>query len=154
MSFRVTPIPPDLAGEARRTLRSPGFGHPIQVSVASAKGYGPCRSCLCRTKAGERRLLLNHNPYPEPEQVPVVGPIFIHEANCEPFHGEGFPEDLRGLPLALRGHFGDGSAILNQRLEGRDPVSAIEAMFQDPRVAFIALQNTEASCFIARIERA
>lgn len=153
MSFRVTPIPPDIAQEARRTLRSPGFG-PIQVSVAGATGYGPCRSCLRRTKEGERRLLMNHNPYPEPEQVPVVGPIFIHQDPCESFEGAGFPEELLGLPMALRGHLQDGSAILNQRLDGLDPEAAIEAMFQDPRIAFIALQNTEASCFIARVERA
>lgn len=153
MSFRVTPISPDIAEEARRTLRSPGFG-PIQVSVASATGYGPCRSCLRRTKEGERRLLMNHNPYPEPAQVPVVGPIFIHQDPCESFQGAGFPEDLVGLPMALRGHFQDGSTILNRRLDGRDPAAAIEAMFQDPRIAFIAIQNTEASCFIARVERA
>jgi len=153
MNYRVTPIPQDIADEARRTLRSPGFG-PIPVSVASASGYGPCRSCLRRTKEGERRLLMNYNPYPESEQVPVVGPIFIHQDHCESFRGAGFPEELLGLPMALRGHFQDGSTILNQRLEGQDPQAAIEAMFQNPRVAFIAIQNTEASCFIARIERA
>lgn len=153
MSFQVTPIPPDLAEEARRTRRSPGFGHPIHMSVASPAGYGPCRSCLRRTREGERRLLLSYNPYPEPEQVPVVGPIFIHEDRCESFTGSGFPEELRGLPMALRGHLKDGSAILNRKLEGQDPEAAIEAMFQDPSIGFIAIQNLEAACFIARVER-
>jgi hypothetical protein len=154
MSFQVIPIPARVAEEARRTGRSPGFGHPVRVSVASPAGYGPCRSCLCRTREGERRLFLSYNPYPEPEQVPVVGPIFIHEASCEPFHGPGFPPELRGLPMALRGHYSDGSTILNRRLEGEEPEAAIEALFQDPRIAFIAIQNTEAACFIARVERA
>jgi hypothetical protein len=154
MSFRVTPIPPALADEARRTRRSPGFGHAIHTHVASANGYGPCRSCLRRTHEGEARLLLSYNPYPDPEQVPVVGPIFIHEVTCVPFSGPGFPEELRGLPMVLRGHFGDGSTIVNRRLEGAEPEAAIEALFQDPRIAFIAIQNLEAACFIARVERA
>ena len=96
---------------------------------------------------------MSYNPYPEPEQVPVGGPIFIHEDSCEPFDGPGFPEELRGLPMALRGHFKDGSTIINQKLEDQDPEAAIEAMFQNPRIAFIAIQNTEAACFIARVER-
>ncbi|HEX7670125.1 MAG TPA: DUF1203 domain-containing protein [Polyangiaceae bacterium] len=154
MSFRVIPIPSELADEARRTLLSPGFGHPVRVSIASPKGYGPCRSCLRRTREGERRLFVSYNPYPEPEQVPVVGPIFIHEDSCESFNGAGFPEELRGLPMALRGHYEDGTTIVNQKLEGQDPEAAIEAMFQNPRIAFIAIQNTEASCFIARVVRA
>ncbi len=154
MSFRVVPIPDVVAEEARRTRLSPGFGHLVQVRVAGPEGYGPCRACLRRTREGERRLLLSYNPYPEPEQVPVVGPVFIHEAPCEPFRGPGFPEDLRGLPMALRGHFADGSAIVNVRLGDPSPEAVIEALFQDPRIAFLAVQNLEAACFIARIERA
>jgi hypothetical protein len=55
--------------------------------------------------------------------------------------------------MVLRGHLKDGSAILNRKLEGQDPEAAIEAMFQDPRIGFIAIQNLEAACFIARVER-
>jgi hypothetical protein len=153
MSFRVIPIPPAMAEEARRTLRAPGHSHPVQASVASASGYGPCRSCLCRTREGERRLLLTYNPYREPEEVGVVGPIFIHEAPCVPFEGPGFPEELRGLPMVLRGHFRDGAGLVNRKLGQEDPEEAIRAMFEDPRIAFLAIQNAEAGCFIARVER-
>lgn len=153
MSFRVTPIPSSIAEEARRTGRAPGYGHPVQISVASASGYGPCRSCLRRTKEGERRLLLNYNPYREPEEVRVVGPIFIHEGSCQPFVGAGFPEELRGLPMVLRGHLKGGAGIVNQKLLGEVPEDAIEAMFQDANIAFISIQNAEAGCFIARVER-
>lgn len=154
MSFRVTPIPAAVAEEARRTQRSPGFGHAIQIHVASAQGYGPCRSCLRRTREGERRLFMSYNPYPEAEQVPVVGPIYIHEDACESFVGPGFPEELRGLPMALRGHYRDGSTIVNVKLGNQSPEAAIEALFQDERIAYIAIQNPEAACFIARVERA
>ena len=154
MAFKVVSIPTLLAEEARRTRLAPSFGHPVQASVASASGYGPCRHCLRRTQVGERRLLLNYNPYPEPDQVSVVGPIFIHEEPCEAFVGEGFPGELRGLPMRLQGHLRDGSGIVNRFLDSQFPEAAIENLFHDPEIGFIALRNEEAGCFIARIERA
>ena len=98
-------------------------------------------------------MLLNYNPYREPEEVGVVGPIFIHEEACQPFTGAGFPEELRGLPMVLRGHLQGGAGIVNRKLGSEDPEAAIEVMFQDPGISFIAIQNSEAGCFIARIDR-
>lgn len=154
MAFKVVPIPTSLAEEARRTGLAPGYGHPVQGSTASASGYGPCRHCLRRTQEGEVRLLLNYNPYPEPDQVSVVGPIFIHEERCEAYLGEGFPDELRGLPMLLQGHRLDGSGIVNRSLDPQFPEAAIENLFHDPEIGFLALRNAEAGCFIARIERA
>lgn len=153
MAFRVIPIPTSVAVEARSTLVSPGVGLPITASVATAHGYGPCRHCLCRTREGERRLLLIYNPYQDPGETPVVGPIFIHDASCEAFSIAGFPEELRGIPMVLRGHLQNGEGVVVRHLHGQEPESAIEAVFTDPRIAFIAIQNLEAGCFIARVER-
>ena len=55
--------------------------------------------------------------------------------------------------MVLRGHLKGGAGIVNRKLLGEVPEDAIEAMFQDPNIAFIAIQNAEASCFIARVER-
>ena len=153
MSFQVVPMPTAIAEQARRTGKAPGYGHPVQASTASAGGYGPCRSCLRRTREGERRLLLSYNPYPEPGQVPVVGPVFIHEQPCAPFAGPGFPEELRGLPMVLQGHLKGAAGLVNRRLEGALPEAAIEAMLADPQIEFLTLRNAEAGCFIARVER-
>ncbi|MBI4912540.1 MAG: DUF1203 domain-containing protein [Acidobacteria bacterium] len=153
MGFKVVPIPNEIAQEARLSRRAPGFGHPIRAHTTPADGYGPCRSCLRRTREGEHRLLMSYNPYPEPEQVPVVGPIFIHESMCAAYRESGFPEEIRELPMALRGHYADGSLILNVKLGKRSPEEVIEELFGDPKIAFIAIQNLEACCFIARIER-
>jgi len=154
MSFRVTPISTSLAQEARETGRAPGYGHAVQASVASASGYGPCRHCLRRTQEGERRLLLTFNPYPEPEEISVVGPIFIHEETCDAYAGNGFPEELKGLPMVLQGHLREGAGLVNQRIDVHHPEAGIARLFADPRIAFITLRNQEAGCFIARIERA
>ena len=153
MSFRVVPMPTAIAEEARRTGRAPGYGHPVLASAAPAGGYGPCRACLRRTREGERRLLVNYNPYPEPGQVPVVGPVFIHEEACAPFAGAGFPEELRGLPLVLQGHLRGAAGLVNRRLGDGNPEAAIEAMLGDPEIEFLTLRNAEAGCFIARVQR-
>jgi len=154
MAFQVIPIPDQVADEVRRTGRAPGYGHPAQNSIASASGYGPCRLCLRRTRQGEARTLFSYNPFPEPEEVSVVGPVFIHQEPCGRFAGAGFPEDLRGLPMVLRGHLRGGAGLVNRRLDGRDPDEAIETLFKDPEIAFISIQNEEAGCFIARVDRA
>lgn len=153
MSYHVVPMPTPIAEEARRTGKAPGYGHPILAGAAPAGGYGPCRSCLRRTREGERRLLMSYNPYREPGQVPVVGPVFIHEQPCAPFAGPGFPEELRGLPMVLQGHLRDAAGLVNRRLEGLDPEAEIEAMLGDPQIEFLTLRNAEAGCFIARVER-
>jgi hypothetical protein len=56
--------------------------------------------------------------------------------------------------MVSRGHLEGGTGIVNRKLAGEAPEAAIETLFQDPRIAFIAIQNAEAGCFIARVERA
>jgi len=152
MSFRVLPLPTPLVEAARRTRRAPGYGHPVVESATPAGGYGPCRHCLRRTREGEARLLLTCNPFEAPEP-PMAGPVFIHAEACEAHAGPGFPEELRGLPLVLRGHLADGSGVRIRRLGASDPVEALEALLADPAVAFVALQNAEVGCYVARVER-
>lgn len=153
MSFQVVPLPQSIADQARRTGRAPGYGHALQASVAASGDYGPCRCCLRRTREGERRLLMSYNPYTEPDEVRVVGPVFIHEERCPPFTGGGFPEELRGLPMVLQGHLRDGAGLVNRKVEPDAPEPAIEDLFRDPRIAFITIRNAEAGCFIAKVVR-
>ena len=153
MSFRVLPLPADIADQARRTGRAPGYGHPVHVGVAKADGYGPCRCCLRRTREGERRILFTYNPYPGPGEVPVAGPVFIHEERCAPYAQAGFPEELRGLPMVLEGHLRDGAGVVRRRLGGAPVEDRIEELLQDPRIAFLSIRNAEAGCFMARVVR-
>jgi hypothetical protein len=151
MRYRVLPIPTKVAEAVRRTGRAPGYGHAAQPSVAGPDGYGPCRHCLGRTREGEGRLLFNYNPYFGMNEVPVVGPIFVHEADCAAFAGDGYPEELRGLPLIAQGHLADAAGLIHAP---GDPELTIPRLFADPRIAFITLRNTEAGCFVARVVRA
>ena len=154
MNFTVTPVPPEIAESVRRDLRSPQYGHPAFVEPAS--GYGPCRTCLRTFRSiAEHRILFTFNPVRQDEGIPQPGPVFIHEAACEPFAGAGFPSDLRTIPLLLEG-LGQRSLMVKRvPIESATDIEeTIAGLFLDPSVEVIHVRNAEAGCYVARVERA
>jgi hypothetical protein len=150
-AYRVMPIPEAVSKEVRGTMRSPQYGHPAYCEVAA--GYGPCRSCLKTFREGqEKRILFTYNPFDGVEAYPEPGPIFVHAEHCTAFAGEGFPNSLRTLPLTLEAFADRRWIVRREHLEGCDPDAVIQEMLADPSVAYIHVRNTEAGCFIARIE--
>ena len=151
--FRTVPIDPNICEQARKTLKSPQYGHPVHIETAA--GYGPCRSCLKQFRIGDdQRLLFTFNPFAGLDAYPSPGPVFIHAQECEGFSAvDGFPEELRSLPLTLEA-YGDDRLILHRERPGADEIeTAIDRCFETSGVKYIHLRNTEAGCFIARIER-
>jgi hypothetical protein len=55
--------------------------------------------------------------------------------------------------MVFRGHLRGGEGLVNRRLSGQEPEAVIASLFEDPRIAFISVQNEEAACFMLRIER-
>jgi hypothetical protein len=152
-TFRVIPIPDDVAGAVRHTLRAPGYGHPAHVEVAA--GYGPCRSCL-RTfrEAAEERVLFTWNAFAGTDGYPSPGPVFIHREACAAWAEDGFPPELRALPLMLEG-YGPGRWLVAREAVADGRVEAAAGrLFADPAVAYVHVRNAEAGCYIARMERA
>lgn len=149
--YRVVPLDQQTADEVRTTLRSPEYGHPAHVEVAT--GYGPCRLCLrtFRRKA-EERVLFTYDPFPEGAALPAPGPVFVHKDACVRHEGAGFPEGLRGLQLTLEAYDATGLALRRREVAG-DPDGAIRAILSSPDVAYAHLRNTEAGCFVGRVER-
>ena len=153
MSYLVVAISDEVAHQVRTTLKSPQYGHPAHVEVAS--GYGPCRSCLQTFVEGQdERILFTYDSFTGVEGVPSPGPVFIHRAECNRFEAAGFPAKLHPLPLLLEG-YGRGSWRLSQEPVVNGDVDAIiDRLFAHPAVEYIQVRNAEAGCFMARIERA
>jgi uncharacterized protein DUF1203 len=151
--FRVVAIDPSLSEQARASLHSPQYGHPAHAEVAG--GYGPCRSCLNTFRVGEdRRLLFTYNPFAGLDAYPSPGPIFIHEEHCEPYDRySNFPPALRTLPLTFEGYGQQRWLIARERPADPGIEAAIDRIFANSAVEYIHVRNTEAGCFIARIER-
>jgi hypothetical protein len=150
--FRVVPIPATVSERVRATLLAPGYGHPAHVEVAS--GHGPCRSCLRTFREGEEeRILFTYDPFHGLDPYPQPGPVFVHREPCAPHAGAGFPPGLRGVALTLEA-FGDARwTIRREHLAGRDPEPLIRELLALPGVRYLHLRNTEAGCYVARVER-
>lgn len=152
MQYTIRGVPQHIADEVRRTGRSPGYGHPAHLEVAT--GTGPCRCCLRTFVPGvDRRLLFTYRP-PRPGSLTAPGPVFIHADHCEAFAGDGFPEGLRSLPLALeaRAH---GSRVIGFSTEQDRPVETrIQHLFTAVGAEWLQLRHAEAGCFIATIDGA
>lgn len=150
-TFRVLPISTDIVAEARRSGRSPNYGHPVYTEIAS--GTGPCRSCLRTFEVGkESRLLFTFDPFNGLDAYPSPGPVFVHQDSCDPFDGDGqFPPGLRELPLTLEGYGRGRWIIARERPAPQAIEDAIERLFQHPAVEYIHVRNTEAGCYIATV---
>ena len=66
-SYRVVAIGDRIANAVRKTLRSPGYGHPAHPEVAT--GYGPCRRCLKSFAIGDERRILFTQRLPQDRDV-------------------------------------------------------------------------------------
>lgn len=153
VSFRVVGIPDDLSRQARATLESPQYGHPAQIAVAT--GYGPCRSCLATFEKGkDERILFTYDPFAGLDPYPSPGPIFIHREECPAWDAGDFPQQLRDLPLTFEGYGAERWIVARERPADGDVEAAIERLFANPEVRYIHVRNTEAGCYIARVERA
>lgn len=154
MMYKVMPIAPETVAEVRRSMRSPQY-ESLAASASIANGYGPCRSCLRVFEQGsDRRIYFTYNSFEGRSSLPDPGPVFVHEAECRPFAGPGFPEDILELPVLLEA-FGAESVLVERLTMVPTQIEIqIAELFKDPRVNFVNLRNREAGCYIARVERA
>jgi hypothetical protein len=145
--YRISLIPRDVATEARRTRKSPGYGHPVYEDLAS--GYGPCRECLRFFRVGrDRRLLMTYDAFHGIDGHPLPGPIYIHAEPCARYPEDGgFPEWLTANPLSLLG-FGMGRRLVaEERVEGVEADPAVRSLLALPEVAYVQVRDGRAGCF-------
>lgn len=150
--LRVEGLSDEITAEVRRTLRSPGYGHPVMQEVA--QGTGPCRACFQLFHVGvEERLLFTYRPPGSEGTLGAPGPVFIHARECTRYSDDVFPATLHALPLLIeaRAH---GNRILHARhVEGASMDDAQAAMLEDPAVDYLHVRHGVAGCYIARVDR-
>jgi hypothetical protein len=152
-SYRVVAVADRVATAVRKTLRSPGYGHPTHTEVAT--GYGPCRQCLKTFVVGsDRRILFTYDPFYEKEKLPLPGPVFIHEHCCDRYPEDGgFPVDMLSHHLTLNA-YADGRRLVAQKYVSNGAVeSELQHLLQDRDVAYIHVRDTDAGCYDFSIER-
>ena len=153
-SYRVLAVGGPIANAVRKTLRSPGYGHPAHTEVAT--GHGPCRHCLRAFNIGmERRILFTYDPFYGTEKLPLPGPVFIHESDCQRYPEDGgFPVDMLSRDLTLNA-YARGRRLVAQRYVSNGGVEAeLQQLLQDSGVAYIHVRDTNAGCYDFCIESA
>lgn len=152
-SYRVVAVGNPVATAVRKTLRSPGYGHPAHADVAT--GYGPCRQCLKAFAVGsDRRILFTYDPFYGKEKLPLPGPVFIHENDCERYaEDRGFPADMLSHRLTLNAYAAGRRLVAQSYVSHGGVEPELQRLLHDRDVAYIHVRDTDAGCFDFCIER-
>jgi hypothetical protein len=152
--YRVIAMDDGIAAGVRTTRESPDYGHPAHAEVAADPA--PCRVCLARFAPGEeRRLLFTYDPFRDTVDLPLPGPVFIHEEGCPRYEpAAGFPPALRDGWLTFNAYGADRTLVARERTEGGTEVdAAIDRLLDDDAVDYIHVRSTSAGCFLCRLDR-
>jgi hypothetical protein len=106
---------------------------------------------------GQPFLVLAFRPFPSPQPYAEQGPIFLHAEPCarhEP--AKALPQMLTGARYIIRGYCSGDRIVYGsgQIVATADIPWAAEAMFEDPRIAYIHVRSAANNCYQCRIERA
>jgi len=156
-NFKIVPLSKDYAQRIRET-RQDDFGHEVIEQVAT--GSGPCRVSLKPFKKGiDRRLLLTHSPFAIDNPFNQPGPVFINADEVEEYSDiYRFPPDIKAnkksFPLSLIGYDENQMMVYTQMVGDGDVDEMITEIFnQNPGVKYLHARNSEACCYICKIER-
>ncbi|MEO7309204.1 MAG: DUF1203 domain-containing protein [Chitinophagaceae bacterium] len=155
--FTIVPLSEAYAAKIR-AANSDDFGHVLVAQIATGKG--PCRVLLKPFVPGaDTRLLFSHSPFPIDNSFNQPGPIFIHKEPVAAYADvHRFPPEIKAdkqqFPLSLIGYSEDQQMIFTKLVGDADVDLLIDSVFEShPGVAFLHARNSEACCFICKIER-
>lgn len=152
-SYRVVAVGDRVADAVRKTLLSPGYGHPAHTEVAT--GYGPCRQCLRTFSVGkDRRILFTYDSFHGKEELPLPGPVFIHESHCERYPEDGgFPPDMLSHRLTFNA-YASGRRLVTQSYVSNGLIEPeLQRLLGQRDVAYIHVRDTDAGCYDFCIEK-
>jgi len=155
--FKIVPLSKEYAAKIR-DQRKDDFNNEVIEQVATGKG--PCRVSLKPFEVGEDiRLLLSHTPFTEQNAFNQPGPIFINKEEVEPYsYVHRFPLELKNnkesFPLSLIGYSKRQNMVFTQLVGDDDVDVLIEKIFDaNPKIEYLHVRNSEACCYICKVER-
>ena len=151
-TFRILPLPTEIAHAARHAVEAGASDHAI-VS-ADSPGSSPCRHCLRWAQLGERVILFPYAAIPSGHPYSETGPIFVHANECQRYSATNeYPADFRNGRV-FRAYDSKYNIIDAEIVNGREPEVVIEDLFQNPDTAFVDARSATRGCFTFRVQRA
>lgn len=140
-----------------RAIRSGAADANGQLAIrALARGVGnPCRHCLGLIAEGEPKLVLAYRPFDRLQPYAEVGPIFLHEKECDRYEAGRLPAWFAYLQPALVRGYGHDDWIRYETAEvlpGGDVASACERILGNPDVAYVHVRS-KFNCFQCQVDR-
>lgn len=149
--IQVVPIEQAVAKEVRSTLLAPGYGHPAWND--ETEGTAPCRLCLTMIKPGEERMILfTYDAFRGREDIPLPGPVFVHERDCTPFDGESFPEQFVRQSLVLDAYRDGRQLVVEQPVDGTDAVRELSDLLARPEIDYVHVRSAKAGCYLFTVQ--
>jgi len=151
-SFRIVPLPTEIAEAARRAIKTGAADHAL--ITAESPGSSPCRHCLRWAQPGERVILFPYAAIPSGLPYSETGPIFVHAEKCERYGGTNeYPAEFRNGRV-FRAYDSNYNLIDAQVMNGSEPETVIERLFQNADAAFVDVRSVTHGCFTFRVQRA
>ena len=150
-NFKIVPLPSDVARLARESRRDE-FGN--RLSVLRDGERHQCRSCLALSQPDEGVILLSYQPFPSRQPYAEVGPIFIHERDCQPYADmHAYPPDFPHRAVVLRAYNDADQIVAAEPVMERGVEKVIAEMFTDRAIAYLHARNLGYGCYMFRAER-
>ena len=151
-SFRILPLPTEIAQAARRAVTAGAADHAL--ITAESPGSSPCRHCLRWAQPGERVILFPYAAIPSGLPYSEIGPIFVHAEKCERYSAtDEYPAEFRNGRV-FRAYDSNYNLIDAQAMNGSEPETVIERLFQNADAAFVDVRSVTHGCFTFRVQRA
>ena len=150
-SLRIVPLATKVAEAARRAARAGAADHAV-ITADSPTGY-PCRHCLRFAQLGERVILFPYAAIPPDRPYSESGPIFVHAEPCERYAAtREFPSEFR-RGRVMRAYNSKLDMIDAEVVDGSEPETVVEKLFQNPETAFVDARSVTRGCYTFRIQR-
>ena len=151
-TFRIFPLPTEIAEAARRAVKAGASDH--EIVSANSPGSCPCRHCLRWAQPGERVILFPYAAIPSGHPYSETGPIFVHANECQRYSATNeYPADFRNGRV-LRAYDSKYNIIEAEIVNGGEPEVVIESLFQNPDTTFVDVRSVTHGCFTFRVQRA
>ena len=117
----------------------------------------PCRHCLSDVAAGDPFLVLAYRPFPGRQPYAEIGPIFLHEEDCDrhdPAAGVP-PMILSRNEQLMRGYDVDDRIVegTGQVVSTADVAATAARLLARPEVAYVHTRSASNNCYQCRIDR-
>ena len=156
-NFKIVPLSKTEVRHIREN-RKDDFGHEVVEQIAT--GLGPCRVSLKPFEKGvDKRLLFTHSPFEIDNAYNQPGPVFINAGDVEEYSDiYRFPSEIKAnkksFPLTLIGYNNEQMMVLTRMVGDGDVDKMITEIFeQNSNVEYLHARNSQACCFICKIER-